>query len=128
MDLKTIANPARAAREAARRDGGDAWTTPVLTTAAQKGEGIPEVVSALDRHFRYLDAGGELPVRRRRRLREQVVEVAEDRLRRRLWSDRGVLEFVETALPRIERGELSPFGIADDLLAQGAPAIARTTP
>ncbi|HSA55124.1 MAG TPA: methylmalonyl Co-A mutase-associated GTPase MeaB [Gemmatimonadaceae bacterium] len=128
VDLKAVANPGRAARAAAAGEQRDAWTPPVLTAVAQKGEGITEVSDALDRHYGYLERSGELQRRRRRRLREQVVEVAEYRLRRRLWSDSGIQGYVESMLPRIESGELSPYGIADELLAKGANVIARTEP
>ncbi|HEX9562621.1 MAG TPA: methylmalonyl Co-A mutase-associated GTPase MeaB [Gemmatimonadaceae bacterium] len=128
VDLKAIANPGRAAREAARREDGTSWTPAVLTTVAQKGEGIADLVAALDRHARYLESSGELRRRRRRRLREQVVEVAEYRLRKRLWSDPVVRQFVEDMLPHIERGDVSPYGIADELLVKGAPAIIRDVP
>ncbi len=69
--------------------------------------------------------GSELRRRRRRRLRDQVMDVAEYRLRRRLWNDGQVLEFIDSVIPRIERGEVSPYGIADELLTIGAPAITR---
>lgn len=127
VDLKAIANPGKAAREAARRDDGDRWTPPVALTVAHKGEGVEDVLAALDRHHRYLEAGGELRARRRKRLREQLIDVAEFRLRRRLWNAPAVMAFVDAALPRLERGEVSPYGIADELLAAGAPAIARAT-
>src|SRR3970282_330623 len=39
VDLKAIANPGKAAREAARRDDTEAWTPPVVLTVAHKGEG-----------------------------------------------------------------------------------------
>ena len=42
-------------------------------------------------------------------------------------NDTQVLELIDAVLPRIERGEVSPYGIADELLAKGAPAIARTS-
>jgi LAO/AO transport system kinase len=128
VDLKTAANPGRAAREAAARQVGDGWTPPVLKSVAISGEGIEALAEALDRHFQYLESGGELRQRRRRRLRQQIVDVAEHRLRRRLWTDASVREFIDTMLPRIEAGEVSPFGIADELLARGATAIARTEP
>jgi len=128
VDLKAIANPGKAAREAARRDDVESWTPPVALTAANKGEGVAELLASLDRHQRYLEEGGGLVERRRRRLREQVMDVAEYRLRRRLWNDSKTLEFIETVIPRIERGEVSPYGIADELLVIGAPAITRTSP
>ena len=128
VDLKAIANPGKAAREAARKEDTTTWTPPVILTVAHKGDGVPDLVGSLDRHQRYLEEGGELQERRRRRLREQVMDVAEFRLRRRLWNDSQVLEFIDAVIPRIERGEVSPYGIADELLSKGAPAIARTTP
>ena len=56
-------------------------------TVAAKDEGIDELVDALDRHFRYLERSGTLRARRRARLRERVVDVVEDAVRRRLWTD-----------------------------------------
>ena len=101
------------------------WTPPVTLTTAHKGEGLADLVTFLDRHQRYLEESDTLRERRRRRLREQVMDVAEYRLRRRLWNDAEVLAFVDQVIPRIERGEVSPYGIADELLVKGAPAIAR---
>jgi hypothetical protein len=42
-----------------------------------------------------------------------------------LWNDAEVLAFIDQVIPRVERGEVSPYGIADELLMKGAPAIAR---
>jgi LAO/AO transport system kinase len=128
VDLKSVANPARAARTAAAGVQTERWTPPVLTAVAARGEGIEAIAGALDRHQHYLESSGELRARRRRRLREQVVEVSEHRLRRRLWSDAGVQRFIEERLPRLESGDLTPYGIADDLLVLGANVIARTDP
>ncbi len=127
VDLNAIANPGKAAREAARQDHRQAWTPSVTLTVAHKGEGVDDLLAALDRHHRYLEAGGGLRERRRSRLREQLMDVAESRLRRRLWNDRDVIAFVDSVIPRIERGEVSPYGVADELLSRGAPAIARAT-
>jgi LAO/AO transport system kinase len=127
VDLKAIANPGKAARQAARAEQAAAWVPPVVLTVAHKGDGITDLVGFLDRHQGYLEDSGELRERRRRRLKEQVMDVAEYRLRRRLWSDPDVVSFVEAVIPRIEGGEVSPYGIVDELLTRGAPAIARTS-
>jgi LAO/AO transport system kinase len=127
VDLKAVANPGKAARQAARDEQSERWTPPVVLTTAHKGEGIASLAGFLDRHHHYLEEGGELRERRRRRLREQVMDVADYRLRRRLWNDEQVKAFVDSVIPRIERGEVSPYGIADELLIKGAPAIARTS-
>lgn len=128
VDLASINNPGKAAREAARGDQQEQWIPPVLRTVAAKGEGITELVDALDRHVRYLGASGELGRRRRARWREQILEVAEQRLRRRVWDDAGIRAFIDDALPAVEAGTSTPFGIADELLRRGAGILTRTDP
>ena len=120
--------PAKAAREAAadpHAAGG--WVPPVVNTVAANGLGIPELLAAIARHFEYLQGSGGLAARRRSRMRERVVEVAEERLRRRLWSDRDTQAFIDAALPALERGDTTPFAIADALLARSATLMAGHT-
>jgi LAO/AO transport system kinase len=119
-------NLVKQVREAAAEDA-DVWTPPVLRTVAAKEEGIEELVQALDRHFRYLERSGTLRARRRERLRERVVEVVEDKTRRRLWGDAATNAWLEERLPALESGDATPFGIADALLARSADLLTRTT-
>lgn len=126
VDLSTVGNPGRAAREAARGDQAEQWIPPVLRTVAAKSEGVTDVVDALDRHYRYLVASGELTRRRRARWREQILEVAEQRLRRRVWGDADIRAYIERELPGVEAGTSTPFGIADELLRRGAGILTRT--
>ena len=120
-------NLLRQVREAARADDAEQWTPPVLKTVAAKDEGIAELVEALDRHFHYLERSGTLRERRRARLRERVVEVAEDRMRLRLWSDSDTNDWLEARLPALESGEATPFAVADALLARSADILTRKT-
>ncbi|MBV6520875.1 MAG: putative GTPase [Gemmatimonadaceae bacterium] len=119
VDL-TLINPGRTAREAARVEQPDSWTPPVMRTVAVNGEGIEELVAAIERHFRYLVSSGELRERRRRRLHEQIVEIAEHRVKRRWWGDTGMQEYLREQIPHVERGVISPFAVADALLLRGA--------
>ena len=116
-------NPARAARDAAGA-AQTQWTPPVLRTVASKAEGIDELVAALDRHFAFLETSGGLRERRRRRLRERVVEVAEQRVRQRLWRDDETERWLEGRIPAMESGAATPFGVADDLLARSGRLLA----
>ena len=118
------ANPARAAREAAAREA-DRWTPPVLPAVAVKGEGISDLIGAVDRHFAYLERSGELRVRRRQRLRERVVEVVEDRVRARLWRDDATNAWIEERLSQLESGTLTPFAAADALLERSGDLLTR---
>jgi LAO/AO transport system kinase len=118
------ANPARMAREAATAEA-DRWTPPVLPTVAVTGEGIHELIGAIDRHFAYLERSGGLRDRRRQRLRERVVEVVEDRVRTRLWRDDATNAWIEAKLPELEGGTLTPFAAADALLARSGDLLTR---
>lgn len=115
VELKTM-NPIRVAREAARTDSPESWTPPVLRTVGATGEGVAELLAALDRHFRYLEQSSTLRARRRSRLRERVIAVVEQRLRRRLWSDESTNSWVDGQLAALEQGTASPFAVADELL------------
>ncbi len=117
------AHPGRAARTAARSDDGDAWTPPVMLTAAANGEGVAEVVAALDRHFTFLEASGDLARRRRARLRERVIDVVESRVRSRLWTDVATNEWLDSRLAELEAGSTSPFDVADQLLERSGRVL-----
>ena len=127
VDLKKkIMNPARIAREAAASEQTEAWLPPVLRTVAAKGEGIGDLITALDRHLRYLEASGELRRRRRQRLREQVIDVTEHRIRQRLWRDADTNAFIDRALSAMESGTATPFTVADEVLSRSVDLLTRT--
>ncbi len=123
VELRTT-NPARMARKAAETEA-DHWTPPVLPTVGVKGEGIHDLIGAIDRHFAYLERTGELRARRRQRLRERVVEVVEDRVRARLWRDDMTNAWIEERLPELESGALTPFAAADALLERSGDLLTR---
>ena len=121
--VRDAMNPARAARREAAGEQQGAWTPPVLRSVAAREEGVAEVLDAVDRHYRYLETSGELRERRRTRLRERVTEVAEQKVRQRLWGDAGTNAFVAGHLDALERGAETPFGVADALLAQSGALV-----
>jgi LAO/AO transport system kinase len=129
-ELRKAMNPARAAREAAQADPREAerWTPPVLRTVAAQGEGVGEVLAALDRHFAYLEASGALHERRRQRLRERVVEVVERKVRERLWGDAPTAAWLDARLAEAERGATTPFVVADELLERSGDLLTQPTP
>lgn len=121
VDLKRL-NPAKVAREAAKANDEQSWTPPVLRTVGAIGEGVPEFLDALERHFAYLEASGTLQHRRRARLRERVVEAVEQRLRARLWRDAAVNGWLDGRIPALERGETTPLAEAEALIARAVAA------
>ena len=58
-----------------------AWRPPIVKTVAARGEGVDEVVAALDRHLAWLESSGELAERRTRRARDEIEAIAVTALR-----------------------------------------------
>ena len=123
VDLKSVANPARAARAAARRTDAEQWTPPVLSSVGTTGEGIPELLASLDRHFAYLEQSGTLTTRRRARLRERVIDVVELRMRQRLWADAATSAWLDEQIPSLESGRTSPYAVSETLLARSGKLL-----
>src|ERR1700712_2736135 len=95
----------------------DAWKPEILKTVASKGEGIAEVVAAIERHREHLAASGELERRRLRRARDEIEAIAVTALREQ-W--RGVHEnaALDELAAEVVAGESDPYAAADLLLEQ----------
>ncbi len=96
-----------------RRDGG--WQQPILKTVAQVGEGVPEVVSALDEHRAWLESSGQLARRRTRRARAEIEAIAVAALRRR-WAVVGEHDELDHLAAAVVDGSSDPYAAADRLL------------
>lgn len=93
-----------------------AWAQPVLRAVGVTGEGLPELLSALDAHHAYLEQSGELSRRRRARLRERVKDVVFQKLARRLWTDAQTNEWIDAQVEDLAAGRTTPYAVADALL------------
>ncbi|MFC5664673.1 methylmalonyl Co-A mutase-associated GTPase MeaB [Kitasatospora misakiensis] len=97
------------------RGAGD-WRPPIVKTVAARGEGVDEVVEALEKHRAWLDEHGELAVRRARRAAEEIEAIALAALRARIGDLHGDRQLAALA-ERVVAGELDPYGAADRLVA-----------
>ncbi|MEO7351312.1 MAG: methylmalonyl Co-A mutase-associated GTPase MeaB [Marmoricola sp.] len=93
-----------------------AWVPEIVKTVASLGEGIDEVVEAIDRHRDHLESSGELGVRRLRRARDEIEAIAVTALREQ-W--RGVHEnaALDELAAEVVAGDSDPYAAADLLLA-----------
>ena len=102
-------------------DSGTGWTRPVVSTVAVRGEGVDDLVAALDAHRAWLDETGARAARRRARAAAEVEAIALEQVRSRIGDIRGA-----GALPglagRVAAGELDPYRAADALLDTALPA------
>ncbi|MGW6912278.1 methylmalonyl Co-A mutase-associated GTPase MeaB [Kitasatospora sp. NPDC054939] len=97
------------------REAG-AWRPPIVKTVAARGEGVDEVVEALEKHRAWLEEHGELAVRRRRRAADEIEAIALAALRARIGDLHGD-RHLATLAERVVAGELDPYGAADELVA-----------
>ncbi|HET6777314.1 MAG TPA: methylmalonyl Co-A mutase-associated GTPase MeaB [Gemmatimonadales bacterium] len=95
---------------------GDTWEHPVLLATAAKGDGVPELVAALDRHHEYLTGSGELERRRRRRLSDRTREVVDRATKKWIWEETRAEQLIDQRLDQVVSGELSPYDVATEVL------------
>ncbi len=98
-----------------RRQAGD-WRPPVVLATASTGQGIDELVEALDKHRDWLTANGDLARRRRRRASSEIEAIALDELRSRI-GDLGRGHRLDELAGQVADGHLDPYSAADSLIA-----------
>jgi LAO/AO transport system kinase len=107
----------------------DGWDPPVLTTIASKGEGIAQLVTALERHHEHLARTGKLVERRKRRLAARTRAVVNRAIRQWVWDETRAEELVAQRIDDVAAGTRSPYDVAAEVLAQvrnGSAAEPRT--
>ncbi len=100
--------------------GGDTsehevWIPPLIKSVALRGQGIREVVDAIEQHRLFLGESGEMKVRERSRLRAEL----EALLRERLYEDfleRQADGRFEATLDRVVAREIAPQRAVRELL------------
>lgn len=98
--------------------GGSPWEPPVVTTVAASGQGVDDLVAAVDRHLAWAAESGELQRRRSRRLVAEVEAIVAERAVER------VRETLRQTVDVADLGELAgvdPYALADRIL-NGRPA------
>ncbi|MFG2503515.1 methylmalonyl Co-A mutase-associated GTPase MeaB [Streptomyces sp. NPDC048441] len=97
------------------RAAGD-WRPPIVKTVAARGEGIDEVVEALEKHRAWMEERGVLGERRAARAAREVETIAVTALRERIADLHGDARLSALA-ERIVAGEMDPYAAADELIA-----------
>ncbi|MER7106660.1 methylmalonyl Co-A mutase-associated GTPase MeaB [Streptomyces sp. NPDC000229] len=97
------------------RGPGD-WRPPIVKTVAARGEGVDEVVEALEKHRAWMEERGVLAERRRARAAHEVETIAVTALRERIGDLHGDRR-LDALAERIVAGETDPYAAADELVA-----------
>jgi LAO/AO transport system kinase len=92
------------------------WRVPIVKTEAAKGEGVAELAEKISEHREHIEAEGTLDERRARNLRNEVLELAASRMRRRLEAAVADDASVRELLDRVVKRDLDPASAAKELL------------
>ena len=92
------------------------WQPPIVKTVASRGEGIDDLMGALDKHQEWLEQSGRLDARRRVRAADEIEALAVTALRTRMGDLRGG-ELLDELAGRVVAGALDPYTAADQLVA-----------
>ncbi|MGH2409975.1 MAG: ArgK/MeaB family GTPase, partial [Chloroflexota bacterium] len=113
---RTVAN----IRELLRMDiAPKKWIPPIVKTVAIENQGVEELWKRLEQHREYLVSSGLLQARRKRRLEQQVLEIAERKLRRGMLYPRVHTAEFQSMLDALVERRIDPYQVADTIL----PAI-----
>jgi LAO/AO transport system kinase len=92
------------------------WRVPIVKTEAAKGEGVAELAEKISEHREHIEAEGTLDERRARNLRNEVLELAASRMRRRLEDAVADDASIRELLDRVVKRDLDPASAAKELL------------
>jgi LAO/AO transport system kinase len=91
------------------------WRPQVVRAVAVKGEGVDDVVAAIEKHRAWLESSGRLQARREARAAAEVEAIALGTLRARLGSLREGTALSDLAA-RVAAGGLDPYAAAESLI------------
>src|SRR5207249_1077316 len=90
----------------------------VLATIASQGDGVAELVAALDRHYLHLQQSGKLVARRRQRLAERTRAALARAVHQWIAEDTRAEELLARRLDEVADGRRSPYDVAAEILDQ----------
>ncbi len=91
------------------------WKPPIVLTVAQSGQGVDELVAAIDDHRSWMEASGELERRRVRRARDEIEAIAVTALRAK-WGDVHGRTELDDLADQVVAGKTDVYRAADVLL------------
>jgi LAO/AO transport system kinase len=92
------------------------WRPPVVKTVAAQGQGLDEVMEAIDKHWAWMERNGTLRERRLRRAGDEIESIALQALREKMGDlrhGRGVDELAA----QVVDGANDPYAAADQVVA-----------
>ena len=93
------------------------WKTPIVRTSAQSGDGLPQLVDAIDKHRAWSRESGDHVERRRAAARSEVEALLQEALLRELEGRVGESR-LDAAVARVADRAIDPYGAVEELLRE----------
>lgn len=93
------------------------WVPPIVPTIATQNQGLEDLWTRIEQHRGYQERSGELAERRRSRLQQEIMAIAESKLRRLVLDPRiDTLDF-EKLLDEVVERTLDPYEAANRVVS-----------
>jgi LAO/AO transport system kinase len=99
-----------------RHSDAGAWRPPIVKTVAARGEGVDDIVAAIDKHRSWMEEHGELERRRRARAATEIEAIALGEVKQRFTQVHGSAA-LDAAAARVVAGASDPYLAAAELIA-----------
>jgi LAO/AO transport system kinase len=91
------------------------WKTPIVRTSAQTGDGLPQLIEAIDKHRAWSRESGEYLERRRGAARAEVEALLREALLRELEGRVGDAR-LDAAIAKVADRSIDPYAAVEELL------------
>lgn len=98
-------------------DNTPEWTPPVYTTIATQGQGIAELLSAIEDHRRYLEESGKRKVREHLRAATELRIILRDYLLEQILEELGP-DIIDATIHAVAQRQLDPYSAVKQLVQQ----------
>ncbi|WP_436932308.1 methylmalonyl Co-A mutase-associated GTPase MeaB [Halosimplex halobium] len=100
------------------------WDPPIVETVANRGEGIDDLVAAMDDHRAHLVASGQLESKARTRYAEEIRTLLREDVRELLAEEIEARGGLDERVDAVLRRETDPYTVAEELLEPLADCVA----
>jgi LAO/AO transport system kinase len=97
------------------------WLPPIVETVATRGDGVDALLENVEKHREFMLHSGELEAKRRRHLRDEVLDFVAERARNRARRQLADGTDAGRRLREAPLSELDPYSIARDLVDKPTP-------
>lgn len=96
----------------------EGWRPPINRTVASENEGVVAVVDAIEEHAKYLRDTGELELRRKERIKSELLAMVDDKITRHIYKTVVNDSDFENIITGLQKREATPYVVADNIVGK----------